>query len=140
MRTALGRLSVLIDQSLQAQQEINILALDATKACPNVNRQTVVALLKLHGYPENIIAVTKVLYNEGRTAMRYGGSVVNGDTFAVERGIHQGCSVSVLAFNILLSSLCEKLEPRWSGGLEQTARNLQQSSSHIGFFADGSGS
>ena len=109
-RNALGHLSVMIDESLQNHTEIHVLALDATKAFPSVNRKQVARLLQESGYPAALIDLTEHLYREGKASMRYGGQAVSETPFHVTRGIHQGCPLSVLAFNILLTGLCEKLE------------------------------
>ena len=84
--------------------------MDASKAFPSVSRKQVRSLLLAEGYPPELFDTVESLYQQGGVRMRLQGSEVSDDEFWVRSGIHQGCPLSVLSFNILLAPLCRKLE------------------------------
>ena len=109
-RVPLAQLNVLMDQAVQNGEQLYVISLDASRAFPSVQRDQANALLKMHGFPPQLCAVTESLYELGVTTMRYAGHVVADRGFRLRKGIHQGCPLSILGFNILLTPLCRRLE------------------------------
>ena len=107
---ALASLSVKIDNALWHASELHILSLDASKAFLSISRAQVRALLLGRGFPPQLAATVESLYEQGDVRMRYAGAVVSETPFRLQRGIHQGCPLSVLSFNVLMTPLCQRLE------------------------------
>ena len=85
-------------QKPTAMADTVLLSLDLSKAFPSASReQTWVALSHL-GLPSQILKTLTKMYRDGRTRMRIGGRIVSNHDYALKRGIHQGCPLSVMAF------------------------------------------
>ena len=109
-RAQLARLSHLMDDAKLRGEELHVISMDASKAFPSVSRKQVRSLLLAEGYPSELFDTVESMYQQGGVRLRYQGSEVSEDEFKVCSGIHQGCPLSVLSFNILLAPLCRKLE------------------------------
>ena len=109
-KAQVARLSHLMDDAALQNTELHVISMDASKAFPSVSRKQVKALLVREGYPSYLFDTVESLYQQGGVHFRYQGSEVVQDEFLVQSGIHQGCPLSVLSFNILMAPLCRKLE------------------------------
>ena len=109
-RNHFGRLSHLMDKAVFDHREFHIVSMDASKACPSVSRAQVKSLLVAEGSPEHLFDTVESVYEQGGLRVRYRGSEVIDEKFRVRTGIHQGCPLSILSFNVLLAPLCRKLK------------------------------
>ena len=109
-RKQLSTLSIMLDRSLRNGDSCFVASLDASKAFPSINRKQAASLLAHTGYPEALIRTVESHYEQGDTHMRHSGSIIDDKAFRVKSGVHQGCPLSVLCFNIILAPLCHMME------------------------------
>ena len=109
-RRHLSSLNLMLDEAKAGGVEKYVISMDASKAFPSINRRQAALLLREAGYPPQIIQIVESLYSEGQIRMRYAGSIVLEEPMKIRSGIHQGCPLSVLCFNMILAPLCEQLQ------------------------------
>ena len=109
-RKQLALLSVTLDRARKCGDSCYVASLDASKAFPSINRKQAASLLAHTGYPLDLIQAVESHYQQGETHMRYSGSIIDEEAFKVRSGVHQGCPLSVLCFNIILAPLCHMME------------------------------
>ena len=83
--------------------------LDASKAFPSASRQQVEVTLKWMGFPPRIWKLISSVYDQGQTRFRIMGRVASPSAHHLQRGLHQGCPLSVLSFNAVQVPLLERL-------------------------------
>ena len=89
--------------------------LDASKAFPSVSRCQLHQTLLHLGMPLKYAKMMESVYVNGRTHYRILGRFVCPRDHQLKRGIHQGCPLSVMAFNGLQLPLLHKLEKEYPG-------------------------
>ena len=93
-----------------ASDQLHVLALDATKAFPSVSRRQIWAILRRAGLPHTLIEVIEDMYNRGRTRFRVGGRIAAEVDHPLQRGVHQGCPLSVVFFNAIQLPIVKMIE------------------------------
>ena len=76
--------------------------IDLTKAYDYVDQTLLWTVLALFGVPHNMISVICQLHDGMRACVRLDDRVCSG-WFAVEQGLHQGCVLAPLLFNIFFT-------------------------------------
>ena len=109
VQPVLTQLNAEMDQAAFANEDLFILSLDTSKAFPSMGHSQVFSLLDSHGFPTELIQMMQQLHLQGAGRLRYGGQVVHHQQMRPCGGIHQGCPLSVLAFNILLKPMCQRV-------------------------------
>ena len=109
VQPVLAHLNAEVDKAEFDNDDMFILSLDTSKAFPSVGHSQVFLLLQSYGFPLELIRMMQQLYRRGAGRLRYGGQVVHHQEMKPCRGIHQGCPLSVLAFNILLKPMCDRV-------------------------------
>ena len=105
---ALTELATEIDYAEEQRQPLYLLSLDTSKAFPSACHEQIWELLSHYGFPPPLIGIMQQLYAQSQFRFRYGGQAV-GVPVQLLAGIHQGCPLSVLAFNILLKPMCDRV-------------------------------
>ena len=109
-RKQLSKLGLALDEAVANNQPALAVSLDASKAFPSIDRRQAAVLLSHAGFPVEIIRIVESLYDQGTVRMRYAGAVVPEHGFHLRQGVHQGCPISVLCFNMILAPLCRRLQ------------------------------
>ena len=73
--------------------------IDLRKAFDSIKRNQLFDLLKLHKYPEDVVAILREMYTKETSRL-----ILNGDPdeeWEVKRGVRQGAVTSPLLFNLI---------------------------------------
>ena len=87
-------------------------ALDLIKAYDPVDRTLLWTALARFGAPQNMISVIRQFYVGMRACVRLDDKVCSG-CFAVEQGLHQGCVLAPLLFNIFFAAVISVASTRF---------------------------
>ena len=79
---------------------VHIVGLDASKAFPSISRMQMTALMRAVGMDSALIAILDSFY-QGQTSYRVGGRYCHGVPHVLRRGVHQGCPLSVMMYNLI---------------------------------------
>jgi len=82
------------------QVPILINFVDFRKAFDSVHRGSLWKIMKKYGIPTKIIEIFRSLYDDGRSAVSWGGVV--GEWFQVMTGVQQGCALSPVLFVLVV--------------------------------------
>ncbi len=96
-----------IQKFKRRQNNLQMIALDFSKAFDRVDRTYLLNLLSKIGIPENLLNIITAMYS-GNTA----NILINGKVsrlINIKRGVRQGCPVSALLFIIALEPLLDRL-------------------------------
>ena len=109
VQPALTKLATDMDRAVHMGERLCLLSLDTSKAFPSAIHSQVFLLLEPYGFPNRLIQTMRQLYGQGQGRLRLAGQAVHPQQLRLQRGIHQGCPLSVLAFNILLKPMCDRV-------------------------------
>uniref|UniRef100_A0A8C5ATY5 Reverse transcriptase domain-containing protein n=1 Tax=Gadus morhua TaxID=8049 RepID=A0A8C5ATY5_GADMO len=97
------------------KDEFFLISLDQKKAFDYISREYLWEVLMAYGFKQELINIIKLLYVESTVQINVNGVLT--DSFAIKRGVKQGCPLSaalyILAINPLLSKI--KNDKRLSG-------------------------
>ena len=103
----------LMETDLGQPQMIHVVGLDASKAFPSISRLQMATLMRAVGMNPMLIATLESFY-KGHTCFRIGGRYCHSVPHALRRGVHQGCPLSVMMYNLiqlpLASSIASKFD------------------------------
>ncbi|XP_043468318.1 uncharacterized protein LOC122502364 [Leptopilina heterotoma] len=88
---------------------------DIKAVFPSVNRGLLWEVLKERGVEQGLVERIKEFYEDTRERVKIGKKL--GKVFWLGRGLRQGCPLSPLLFNVLMSDLEEKMYKRGKGGV-----------------------
>ena len=99
---------------LARKKQISTLCMfiDLTKAYDSVDRTLLWTVLARFGVPQKMISVIRQFYDGMRACVRLDGRVCS-RWFAVEQGLHQGCVLTPLLFNIFFAAVINEASTRF---------------------------
>ena len=80
--------------------ELYVAVFDFSKAFDSCDTPTLLKALQKQNVPKYITMVIKSIYNKPKSKIDMNGKY--GETFNIERGVAQGCTLSTLLFNIYI--------------------------------------
>ena len=87
--------------------EASIITLDQEKAFDRVDRHFLLKALRKFGYGPNLIATIEAIYNNIEAQVKVNGSM--SQSFVIERGVRQGCPLSMILYIILAEVTIENI-------------------------------
>ena len=87
--------------------EASIITLDQEKAFDRVDRHFLLKALRKFGYGPNLIATIEAIYNNIEAQVKVNGSM--SQSFLIERGVRQGCPLSMILYIILAEVTIENI-------------------------------
>lgn len=112
----------LIDYSELISEDSFILFLDFYKAFDTVEHPFIFYCLERFGFGTSFCNAMKTLYANGNSSMKLSDGTTQ--RFCLERGIRQGCPVSVYLFLIVAHVFCHFIKSNNLEGISITGRNI----------------
>ena len=103
----------MLEKHWETQNELHMVFIDLEKAYDRVPRQEVLMCLREHYVPEKFVRLVKDTYEEARTEVKTSIGLTGKTTVRV--GLHQGSSLSLYLFDIILDMMgrSTKEQPPW---------------------------
>jgi hypothetical protein len=92
-----------IDWARTSQQDLLLLKLDFQKAYDTVSLSFLFRIMHKIGIPDEYITMTKVLFEDAKVSVCLNGR--NSDSFAIGRGVRQGCPLAPFLFLLVGETL-----------------------------------
>ena len=119
-------LRILMEKSLQHQQNLYHVFIDFKKAFDRVWHEALWTTMHKYNISANLIAVIQNLYEKANSAVLYNGST--GNWFRTSVGVRQGCLLSPTLFNIFLERIMSDALENYEGTVSiggKTITNLR---------------
>ena len=106
-------LQEVLEKHWEMQKELHMVFIDLEKGYDRVPRQEVLMCLREHYVPEKYVRLVKDTYEEARTEVKTSIGLTGKTTVRV--GLHQGSSLSLYLFDIILDMMgrSTKEQPPW---------------------------
>ena len=101
------------NQDFNDSAELYVLGLDATKAFPSASRLQLAALMDKVGLDPRLRILLEAFYN-GETCFRIAGQYCHSTSHKLKQGVHQGCPLSVMMFNMIQLPIITHIVPAYS--------------------------
>ena len=111
---AISILRLTMEKNREKQKGLHLIFIDLEKAYDRVPGQEVWRCMRIKGVPEKYVRVVKDMYADEKTTMRR--CVGETEDFTVKVGLHQGSTVSLYLFDLIMDVIAEGVKdtPLWS--------------------------
>ena len=113
----------MIEKSREFKKKIYFCFIDYAKAFDCVDHNKLWKILKEMGVPDHLTCLLKILYADQEATIRTGHGTT--DWFQIEKGVHQGCILSLSLFNFYAEYIIWNAEPdEAQAGIKIARRNI----------------
>ena len=104
------KLGLAVDKANLEGQQLHVISLDASKAFPAASRWQLMHVMRKRGCSERVLSTLENFYSHCVTVYRVMGKYISKGAAAPQRGILQGCPLSVLCFSSLQEPLIQFMQ------------------------------